>query len=102
LQAVELDPEELGQKTVTVVSQPRLAIMLGLRPEQITSSTVVAGSGEPLAFTKSEEQKVAQIAHDVIRKLESQPETVATVGHLTDPAVQAVIVREVEVRADSS
>ena len=96
LQAVVLDPEQLGQKTVTVVSQPRLAVMLGLRPEQVTSSTVVAGSGEPLAFTKSEEQKVAQIAHDVIRKLESQPETVATVGHLTDPAVQAVIVREVE------
>ncbi|MGD0947394.1 MAG: DEAD/DEAH box helicase family protein [Candidatus Binatia bacterium] len=96
LQAVEIDPEQLRQKTVTVVSQPRLATMLGLRPEQVTSTTVVAGGGEPPAFTNSEEQKVAQLAHNVIRKLESQPETVATIGHLRNDEVQALIVREVE------
>jgi len=102
LQAVVLDPEELTQKTVTVVSQSQLATKLGLQPPQVTSSTRIAGQVEAPVFAKPEEQKVAQITYEVIRRLETQPGTVPTVGHLTDPAVQAVIVREVEVRADSS
>ncbi len=96
LQAVVLDPDELGQKTVTVVSQSQLATKLGLQPPQVTSSTSIAGQVEAPAFTKPEEQKVAQIAYAVIRRLETQPATVPTVGHLTDPAVQALIAREVE------
>jgi type III restriction enzyme len=96
LQAVVLDPEELTQKTVTVVSQSQLATKLGLRPPQVTSSTRIAGQVEAPVFAKPEEQKVAQITYEVIRRLETQPGTVPTVGHLTDPAVQAVIVREVE------
>ena len=39
LQAVVLDADELGQKTVTVVSQSQLATKLGLKPAQVTSST---------------------------------------------------------------
>ncbi len=35
LQAVVLDPDQLAQKTVTVVSQSQLATKLGLQPEQI-------------------------------------------------------------------
>jgi type III restriction enzyme len=96
LQAVVLDPEELTQKTVTVVSQSQLATKLGLQPPQVTSSTRIAGQVEAPVFAKPEEQKVAQITYEVIRRLETQPGTVPTVGHLTDPAVQAVIVREVE------
>jgi len=96
LQAVVLDPEELTQKTVTVVSQSQLATKLGLQPPQVTSSTSIAGQVQAPVFVKPEEQKVAQITYEVIRRLETQPGTVPTVGHLTDPAVQAVIVREVE------
>jgi type III restriction enzyme len=96
LQAVEVDADQLRQKTVTVVSQSRLATLLGLRPDQVTSSTLVAGGGEPPVFANSEEQRVAQIALDVIRKLESRPETVATIGQLTNDDVQSLIVREVE------
>jgi len=43
LQAVVLDEDELGQKTVTVVSQTTLATRLGLMPVQVTSNTTVAG-----------------------------------------------------------
>ena len=43
LQAVVLDADELGQKTVTVVSQSQLATRLGLKPAQFTSSTTMAG-----------------------------------------------------------
>jgi type III restriction enzyme len=96
LQAVVLDSAELGQKTVTVISQSQLATKLGLRPAQSTDSTAVAGREETPVFTKPEEQKVAQIAWEVIRKLENQPQTLPTVEHLKRPEIQAAIVKAVE------
>ena len=96
LQAVVLDADQLGQKMATVISQPRLDSMLGLKPAQVTNSTTVAGKDEAPAFTKPEEQKVAQIAYQVIRKLENQPKTVPTVEHLKTPGIQAAIVKAVE------
>ena len=96
LQAVVLDMNELGQKMVTVVSQSRLDNMLGLKPAQVTSSTVIGGQDVAPVFTKPEEQKVAQIAHEVIRKLESQPQTLPTVEHLKQAEIQAAIVKAVE------
>ena len=69
LQAVVLDEMELGQKTVTVISQTNLATALGIRPQQVTGSTTVAGQDQPPVFTKPEEQKVAKMAWEVIRNL---------------------------------
>ena len=96
LQAVVLDVDDLGQKTVTVVSQSQLATKLGLKPAQLTSSTTVAGQDQAPVFTKPEEQKVAQITYEVIRKLENQPQTLPTVEHLKKPEIQAAIVKAVE------
>jgi type III restriction enzyme len=96
LQAVVIDPAQLTQRAVTVVSQPKVAATLGLQPAHVTSSTSIAGKDQAPVFTKPEEQKVAQIAYEVIRNLENQPNTVPTIGHLTSPEVQAAIVREVE------
>ncbi len=96
LKSVVIDPSELAQRTATVVSQSTLATKLGLRPEQATSSTTVAGKDQIPAFAKPEEQKVAQIAWEVIRKLENQPQTVPTVEHLKKASVQAAIVKAVE------
>ncbi|MBI3343862.1 MAG: DEAD/DEAH box helicase family protein [Gammaproteobacteria bacterium] len=96
LQALELDMDQLGQKTVTVVSQSRLNSMLGLQPQHKTASTWVAGSDEPRAFQNLEEEKVAQITRDVIRKLENQPQTLPTIEHLKKPEIQAAIVKAVE------
>jgi type III restriction enzyme len=95
LQTVVLDPDQLGQKTVTVVSQSQLATKLGLRPEQETTSTIVAASTEVPTFTKPEEQKVAQIAYEVIRKLENQPTKIPSVNYLQRADVQAEIVEQV-------
>src|SRR6185295_16914829 len=50
LQAIELTPGELAQKTVTVVSQSRLATKLGFEPQQATVTTQVAGSNEQQTF----------------------------------------------------
>ena len=96
LQAVVLDADELGQKTVTVVSQSQLATRLGLKPAQVTSSTTVAGQDEAPAFSKPEEQKVAQIAYEVIKQFENQPQSLPTVEHLKKPEIQAAIVKAVE------
>ncbi len=95
MQTLVLDPDQLQQKTVTVVSQPQLATKLGFQPSQQTSSTLVAGQNEAPIFTQPEEQKVAQLAYAVIRELESKPQFVPSVAHLQKPEVQAAIVRAV-------
>ncbi len=92
-----LDDDDFGQKTATIVSQSQLASQLGIKPTDTTASTKVAGQDDvqPI-FTKPEEQKVAQIAYEVIRKLEDQPATVPTLAHLKNPEVQAAIVKAVK------
>lgn len=96
LQAVVLDTDELGQKTATVVSQSQLATKLGFKPVQVTRSTTLAGQDVAPVFTKPEEQKVAQIAWEVIRKLENQPQMLPTIEHLKKPEILAAIVKAVE------
>ena len=95
LQKVILEPEQLGEKTVTVVSQPQLASKLGIQPEQTTAVTqVIAPSGRP-AFETKEEQRIAQIAYHVIRRLENQPQKLPSVTYLQNPDVQAEVLKEV-------
>ena len=95
LQTLVLDPEELTQRTVTVVSQPRIATELGIQPAQTTTSTQMAGKDVAPAFTQPEEQKIAQITYEVIRKLENRPKTLPSLTLLSTPAMQAAIVQEV-------
>lgn len=96
LKAVILDDDDFGQKTATLVSQSRLATMLGLKPSDATTSTQMAGQDVSPIFSKSEEQKVAQIAYEVIRNLENQPTIVPTLEHLKNPDVQAAIIKAVQ------
>jgi type III restriction enzyme len=95
LQQVVLNPDQLQQKTVTVVSQSQLAAKLGLKPDHPTSSTQVSGFNEAPAVFNAEEQKIAQIAYDVIRKFESQPDKLPSVTYLQKPEVQAAVLKEV-------
>ena len=96
LKAVILDDDDFGQKTATIVSQSQLATQLGIKPNDATGSTKLAGQDVQPIFTKPEEQKVAQIAYEVIRKLENQPLTVPTLAHLKNPEIQAAIVKAVQ------
>ena len=57
---------------------------------------MMAGSVEPSVFEKPEEQKVAQIAYDVIRKLENQPRKVPSVAFLQNEEIQKEVIAEVE------
>ncbi|MBK9942372.1 MAG: DEAD/DEAH box helicase family protein [Kouleothrix sp.] len=94
--SVVLDSAQLSQKLSTVVSQPHLATKLGFRPVHITGSTSIPGQHEQPAFTKPEDQQIAQIAYQVIRTLESQPQQLPTIEHLNRPEIQAAIVKAVE------
>jgi type III restriction enzyme len=95
LQQVILELEQLGEKTVTVVSQSQLASKLGLQPEQTTASTLVPKAADLPVFKTPEDQKVAQIAYQVIRKLENQPQMLPSVSYLTNTDVQALVLNEV-------
>lgn len=95
LQQLILGAEELGEKSVIVVSQSQLASKLGLQPEQLTSSTLVPKAADPPIFTTPQEQRVAQLTYQVIRKLENRPELLPSVTHLSKPDVQAAVLKEV-------
>jgi len=95
LQAVVLDGGELEQKSKTVVSQSRLDNMLGIKPLGLSAASEIAGADEPKAFTTVEEERVAQVTKDVIRKLENQPQKLPSVTYLMTPEIQAHVVREV-------
>lgn len=102
LQAVMIEDEDISRKTATMVSRPRLTEKLGIQPKQMTDNTRLAGQEETPLFTRPEEQKAAQIAWDVIRKLSSQPQTLPSVTHLQKPEIQAAIVRAVEEQQPAS
>ena len=91
-----LDDDDFGQKTATIVSQSQLATKLGIKPADTTGSTQVAGQDVQPVFTKPEEQKVAQIAYEAIRKLENQPTTVPNAGALEKPGDSGGIVKAVQ------
>lgn len=95
LQQVVLNPDELQQKTVTIVSQPQRAAKLGLHPEQPTATTYESEPNRASPVFSPEEQKIAQITYDVIRRFESQPEKLPSVTYLQQPDVQAAVLREV-------
>jgi type III restriction enzyme len=95
LQTLVLDADELTRKTVTVVSRPLLDTMLGIQPSDTTSSTKVEDGATTHAFTQVEDERVAQIARNVIRNLENQPKTLPSLTLLSTPAMQTAIVQEV-------
>jgi len=96
LQVVVLDPEQMGTKTATLVVQSHLATMLGMQPEQATGTTTVAAQSQAPLFPRPDDQKVAQIAYEAIRRLESQPGKLPSVAYLRKPDIQAVIAKDVE------
>jgi len=95
LQQVILEPDEIGKKTITVVSQSQLESKLGLKPEQLTLSTQIPQAAASPIFTAPEDQRVAQITYAVLRKLENQPGLVPTASHLANPKVQEAVRKEV-------
>jgi type III restriction enzyme len=95
LHLIELDGNDIESRTETVVSQSNMASKLGLKPAQTTGSTHLAGGEIAPAFETAAQQRVAQLAHEVIRRLEAKPKEVPTMAALETPAIQSAIVQEV-------
>ncbi len=96
LQHVILAEDEISRKTKAIVSQPTVAQALGIQPEHVGAATDVANQSSTPVFDTPEEQQVAQIAYDVIRKMEGQPDTLPSAAHLKGEEVQAEIRKAVE------
>lgn len=95
LKTLVIDETELRKKTVTVVSQSQLANKLGLQPKYVTGNTRVAGSKDTKYFKSPEEEKVAQVTWEIIKKLENKPQKLPSLTHLKKPEIQEEIVKEV-------
>lgn len=96
LQLIELDGDDIENQTETVVSQSNIANKLGMKPTQRTASTHLAGGEISPAFETPAQQRVAQLAYEVIKKLEAKPSEVPTLKSLETAEIQSAIVRDVE------
>ena len=92
---IVLSPEELGEKTVTVVSQPKIDYLLGTAAQP--TQTVIPGLEAPKPiYLNPQEHQIAMIAHKVIQRYESQPRKIPSLSHLSNPEIQAEIVQAVK------
>jgi type III restriction enzyme len=99
LQQLILDPSQLEQKTVTVISISTVAEKLGLSEP----SPAASGGGPTVPAPKSifateAEQQVAKVAYDVIRSFENKTDVAPTVASLQTKDVQEQLVAEVKRR----
>jgi type III restriction enzyme len=92
---IVLTAEELGEKTVTVVSQPKIDYLLGTA-EQPTQATIPGMEAPKPVYLTPQEHQIAMIAHKVIQRYESQPSKIPSLAHLSKPEIQAEIVKAVK------
>lgn len=96
LQQVILEPDSMGQKLATVVSQPNLSGQLGIEPKQATSGAQMAPARQTPVFKTAEEQKIAQLAYKAIHKIGSDVKNLPSVNNLQDAQVLSMVLREVQ------
>lgn len=94
LQQVVLTDEQLRNGTVTVISKSHITAGLGIGPAPIAPTTTDGQEPKPL-FTNAAEQRIAQIAFNAIKKLETSPDKVPSLNYLQLPEVQSMLVDEV-------
>ena len=87
-----LTAEELGEKTVTVVSQPKIDYLLGLEDHPAQPS--IPGLERPApVYMNPQEHQIAQIARKVIQRYENQPKKIPSLAYLSKPEIQAEILQ---------
>jgi len=96
LQQIILDPDDLRQGVATVVLQSNLLTQLGIKPQQVSRSTQLAPSSTAPVFRTLEEEKVAQLAYQAIRKVCSDVLVLPSIRNLQDQKVLDLVLTEVE------
>lgn len=95
LQALVLNDEELNQKKATWVSRPKLLDQLGFTPETVTHGGETAEPSSVAVFSTPQDQEVAQMVWEEIKRFQNQPQKVPSITHLKNPEVQAAIIQTV-------
>lgn len=96
MQTLELDIDDLEHKKSTIISQPNLASKLGLMSPQLPKDNEKKNETTGSIFTSAEDQKVAELTYNIIRRLENKPTSVPTIEYLRNPEIIASLVNEVE------
>jgi len=96
LERVILDPAQFVAKPITVIAQSQLETRLGIQPPQMLPDMQIAPAEEPPVFSTPQEQQVAQIAYQAIRRMENKPDKLPGVASLQKPEVQAQLLQEVQ------
>jgi type III restriction enzyme len=99
MQQIILVPESLQEKQRTIISQSNLAQQFGFQPLAATTTapdpsvdSTKSTIPTPVPIFKTEtEQKIAKIAYQAIRQLETQTATVPNSAALALPEVQAIV-----------
>jgi len=107
MKEVILNPDDLAQKTQTIISRSQLSQTLDPYPtktinlsESLTSNLsdnldAAPPTIQPSLFETPTDQKIAQLAYQIILKLESNPQQVPTTAHLALPQVQKIVREQV-------
>lgn len=98
VQLVELSADALEQAVHTVVSVPTVTARLGLEVPRIPGASISAGPRDEPLFQAPEDRKVAELALNAIRKLETRPDLAPTIYSLKDAGV--LLGLENDVRAN--
>ena len=98
MQQVILTEEDLSNKTITVVSASNLTSKLGLPTAEQSASTYDAGKNTAPSFADAQQQRVAQLAYEVIQSLGSRPDQAPTMAALDKPEIQNLILQEVQAK----
>jgi len=91
IRAIEMAPEDLERKMVTVVSNSVLSDRLG---PAVVTQVEGAPAAEPPLFASPDEQRVAQAAMQAIESLSARPSLIPGASFLRNAEVQAAVVRE--------
>lgn len=83
--------------TATVVAESNLKAKLGFVPDHQSATTQDAGKDTAPVFKNPAEQRIAQLAMEVVNRFQSKPEQVPVVSYLDHAMVQKAILEELSV-----
>ena len=96
LQQIILGETETLTATATVVADSNLKSQLGIVPHHPSASTVDAGKAISPAFANPAEQRIAQLALEVVERFQARPKIVPILSYIATAEVQSCMLNDLE------
>ena len=96
LQQIILGETEALTATATVVADSNLKSQLGIVPHHPSASTVDAGKAISPAFANPAEQRIAQLALEVVERFQVRPKIVPILSYIATAEVQSCMLNDLE------